>query len=45
MKAIIYKTAYNSDFDIKELAIPEYHIHMVIKDEPKIAPSHVIQEL
>jgi putative transposase len=43
MKAIIRKIGYDYDFDIQELEIPEDHIHMVIKGEPKIAPSHVMQ--
>jgi putative transposase len=43
MKAIFCKIGYDYDFDIQELEIPEEHIHMVIKREPKIAPSHVIQ--
>tara|TARA_R110002153_G_scaffold141705_1_gene292835 strand:- start:720 stop:1058 length:339 start_codon:yes stop_codon:yes gene_type:complete len=43
MKAIIHKIGYDYDFDIQELEIPEDHIHMVIKGEPKIAPSHVMQ--
>jgi putative transposase len=43
MKAIIHKVGYYNDFDIHELEIPEDHIHMVIKGEPKLAPSHVMQ--
>ncbi|MFT6284406.1 MAG: putative transposase [Arenicella sp.] len=35
MKAIIHKIGYDYDFDIQELEIPEDHIHMVIKGEPK----------
>ena len=41
MKAVIKKIGY--DFDIQELEIPEDHIHMVIKGEPKTASSHVMQ--
>ena len=43
MKAIIHKIAYEYNFDIQELAIPEDHIHIVFKGEPKIAPIHVMQ--
>ena len=43
MKAIIHKIGYDYDFDIPELEIPEVHINMVIKGEPKTAPSHVMQ--
>ena len=43
MKTIIYKIGYDYHFDIQELEIPEDHIHMVIKGEPKTAPSHVMQ--
>ena len=43
MKTIIHKIGYDYDIDIQELEIPEDHIHMVIKGEPKIAPSDVMQ--
>jgi putative transposase len=43
MKAIIHKIGYDYDFDIQELKIPEDHIHMVVKGEPKTTPSHVMQ--
>ena len=43
MKAIILKVGYDYDFDIQELEIPEDHIHMVIRGEPKLAPSQVMQ--
>ncbi len=43
MKAITHKIGYDYDFDIQELETPEDHIHMVIKGEPKTAPSHVMQ--
>jgi putative transposase len=32
MKSIIRKIGYDYDFDIKELEIPEGHIHVAIKD-------------
>jgi REP element-mobilizing transposase RayT len=43
MKSIIRKIGYDYDFDIQELKIPEVHIHMIVKSEPKLAPSHVMQ--
>ncbi len=43
MKAIICKIGYDYDFDIQELEIPEDHIDMVIRGEPKLAPSDVMQ--
>ncbi|KXI28835.1 transposase [Paraglaciecola hydrolytica] len=43
MKAIIKKIGYDYNFDIQELEIPEDHIHMVVKGEPKLAPSQVMQ--
>jgi putative transposase len=43
MKAIIRKIGYDYDFDIQELEIPDDQIHMVIRGEPKLAPSHVMQ--
>jgi putative transposase len=43
MKAIIRKIGYDYDFDIQELESPENHIHMVIRGEPKLTPSHVMQ--
>jgi putative transposase len=43
MKSIIRKIRYDYNFDIQELEILEDHTHMIIKGEPKIAPSHVMQ--
>ena len=43
MKAIIKKIGYDYNFDIQELEIPKDHIHMVVKGEPKLAPSQVMQ--
>ncbi|WP_100067646.1 IS200/IS605 family transposase [Shewanella benthica] len=42
MKAIIHKAGYDYDIDIVELEIPEDHIHMVVRSEPKISPSHIM---
>ncbi len=43
MKAIIEKIGYDYDIDIVELEIPEDHIHMVVRSEPKQSPSKVMQ--
>jgi len=43
MKAIIRKIGYDHNLDIQELEIPEDHIYMVIRWEPKLAPSYVMQ--
>lgn len=43
MKTIISKTGFDYDIDIVELEIPEDHIHMVVRSEPKISPSQIMQ--
>jgi len=43
MKAIIQKTGYDYGIDIVELEIPEDHIHMVVRSEPKQSPSQIMQ--
>jgi len=43
MKTIIQKIGFDYDIDIVELEIPEDHIHMVVRSEPKISPSHIMQ--
>jgi len=43
MKTIIHKIGYDFDIDIVELEIPKDHIHMVVRSEPKISPSQIIQ--
>ena len=43
MKIIIKKIGYDYDIDIVELEKPEDHIHMVLRSEPKILPSQIIQ--
>ncbi len=43
MKAIILKIGYDYDIDIVELEIPEDHIHMVVRSEPKQSPSKIMQ--
>ena len=43
LKGIIEKIGYDFDIDIVELEIPEDHLHMVVRGEPKMAPSEVMQ--
>ncbi|WP_298773355.1 IS200/IS605 family transposase [uncultured Shewanella sp.] len=43
MKRIIHKVGFDYDIDIVGLEIPKDHIHMVVRSEPKISPSHIIQ--
>ena len=43
LKGIIEKIGYDFDIDIVELEIPEDHLHMVVRGEPKTAPSDVMQ--
>lgn len=43
LKDIIYKIGYDYNIEIVELEIPEDHIHMVIRSEPKICPSWIMQ--
>ena len=43
MKTIIQKIGFDYDIDIVELEIPEDHIHMVVRSEPKISPSQIMQ--
>ena len=43
LKAIIQKIGYDYDIDVVELEIPIDHIHMVVRSEPKMSPSQVMQ--
>ena len=43
LKAIIQKIGYDYDIDIVELEVPVDHIHMVVRSEPKLSPSKVMQ--
>jgi len=43
LKAIIAKVAYDYDMEVEEIEIPEDHIHMMIKAEPKMSPSRIMQ--
>lgn len=43
LKKIIKKIGYDYNIEIVELEIPEDHIHMVVRSEPKISPSDIMQ--
>ena len=43
LKAIIEKKGYDYDIDIVELEVLVDHIHKVVRLEPKVAPSDVMQ--
>jgi len=43
LKGIIEKIGYDYDIDMVELEIPTDHIHMVVRGEPKMCPSWVMQ--
>ena len=43
MKSIIEKIGYDYNIDIVELKLPIDHIHMVIRSEPKVSPSKIMQ--
>jgi len=43
LKAIIEKIGYDYNIEIVELEVPVDHIHMVIRSEPKISPSDIMQ--
>ena len=43
LKAIIGKICYDYDIELVELEVPVDHIHMVVRSEPKISPSDIMQ--
>ena len=43
LKAIIEKTAYDYEMEVDEIEIPEDHVHMVLKAEPRMSPSRIMQ--
>ena len=43
LKAIIEKTAYDYEMEVSEIEIPDDHIHMMLKAEPKMSPSKIMQ--
>lgn len=40
---IIQKIGYDYNIEIVELEVPVDHVHMVVRSEPKISPSHIMQ--
>ena len=45
LKCIIRKIGYDYNIEIIELEIPKDHIHMVVRSEPKISPSRIMQTI
>ena len=43
LKNIIIKIGYDYDIDIVELEVPPDHIHMVVRSDPKVSPSDIMQ--
>ena len=43
MKNIIEQIGYNYNIEIVELEIPVDHIHMIVRSEPKVSPSNIMQ--
>ena len=43
LKDIICKIGYDYNIEIVELEVPDDHIHMVVRSEPKICPSWIMQ--
>ena len=43
LKQIIAKIAYDYDVELVELEVPVDHIHMVVRTDPKMAPSEVMR--
>ncbi len=43
LKDIICKIGYDYNIEIVELEIPDDHIHMVVRSEPKLCPSWIMQ--
>lgn len=43
LREIIEQIGYDYNIEIVELEIPTDHIHMVVRSEPKISPSDIMQ--
>ncbi len=43
LKNIIEQIGYDYNIEIVELEIPVDHIHMVVRSEPKVSPSDIMQ--
>ena len=45
LKGIIMKAAYDYDMEVEEIEVPEDHIHMMIRAEPKESPASIMQKI
>ncbi len=43
LKNIIEQIGYDYNIEIVELEVPPDHIHMVVRSEPKVSPSDIMQ--
>ncbi len=43
LKGSIEKIGYDDDIEVVELDIPPDHIHRVVRSEPKVSPSEMMQ--
>lgn len=43
LREIIEQIGYDYNIEIVELEIPTDHIHMVVRSEPKVSPSEIMQ--
>ncbi len=43
LKLIIKQIGYDDNIEIVELEIPSDHVHMIVKSEPKVSPSDIMQ--
>ena len=45
IKQIMKDISYRYDFDILEIEVDKYHIHMMIESEPKLSPLMIVRAL
>jgi putative transposase len=43
LKDIIFQIGYDYNIEIVEIEVPEDHIHMVVRCEPRVSPSDIMQ--
>ena len=43
LKNIIEQIGYDYNIEIVEIEVPEDHIHMVVRSEPKLSPADIMQ--
>lgn len=43
LKNIIEQIGYDYNIEVVELEVPVDHIHMVVRSEPKVSPSDIMQ--